>query len=64
MAWTWTRLEVPVITGDPSILLAMPPPTGVDSTAWPTGYRPGTTKKGQENPFHCGGKNGGERTPQ
>ena len=28
MAWTRTRLEVPAITGDPSILLAVPPPDG------------------------------------
>ena len=26
MAWIWTRLEVPAITGDPSVLLAAPPP--------------------------------------
>ena len=28
MAWTRTRLEVPVITGDPSVLLTAPPPDG------------------------------------
>ena len=28
MAWTRTRLEVPAITGDPSVLLAAPPPDG------------------------------------
>ena len=28
MAWTRTRLEVPAITGDPSVLLATPPPDG------------------------------------
>ena len=28
MAWTRTRLEVPAITGDPSVLLAGPPPDG------------------------------------
>ncbi len=28
MAWTRTRLEVRAITGDPSVLLAVPPPDG------------------------------------
>ena len=28
MAWTRTRLEVPAITGDPSVLLGTPPPDG------------------------------------
>ena len=28
MAWTRTRLEVPAITGDPSVLLAAPPADG------------------------------------
>ena len=28
MAWTRTRLEVPATTGDPSVLLAVPPPDG------------------------------------
>ena len=44
------------------------PPTihlqGTLATAWPNSFRPGTTKKGQENPLSRGGKNGGERTAQ
>ena len=62
MAWTRTRLEVPAITGDPSVLLAAPPPDGgwtprLDRTVTPVRWR--TSDKKQDSlhflPLPCGG---------
>ena len=59
MAWTRTRLEVPEITGDPSVQLATPPPDSGWTPRLGRTVTPDRATKSQGNLFFSGGNNGG-----